>query len=245
LGAPAGLFAEAGTWQAQLAACGVTGVRPVRIATAGALLGSLVAHGVSPDWVVLSAGAPQFDVLVQASCWLHAERPWARLGPFGERHREAIAGVRQHLWELYQDRKAYRQLPQASHKAVRTPRFDAWCAARTGYPSVDAVRTERAAHRADLLRVLERPEVPFHPNVSESHLREYMTKRKVSGGTRSGPGRRCRDTFTSLQKTCRCLGVNFWEYVQDRVRGRHPVPQLAELVRRASASRGGVVAALA
>jgi Transposase IS66 family len=246
LGACAGLFADASAWQAQLATCGVTGVRPVRIATEGALLGSLVAHGVSPDLVILSDGAPQFDVLVHASCWLHAERPLARMVPFGERHREAIAGVRQRIWELYQELKAYRQQPQASQRAVLAARFDALCAARTGYPSVDAVLTEMAAHRADLLRVLERPEVPLHNNVSESHIREYVTKRKVSGGTRSGAGRRCRDTFASLKKTCRCLGVNFWEYVQDRVRGGSQVPQLAELLRRAAtACRGAVVAALA
>lgn len=172
LGACAGLFAEASAWQAQLAACAVTGERPVRIATEGALLGSLVMHGVSPDLVVLSDGAPQFDVLVHASCWLHAERPLARMVPFGERHREAIAGVRQRIWELYQELKAYRQQPQASQQAVLMARFDALCAARTGYPSVDAVLTEMAAHRADLLRVLERPEVPLHNNVSESHIRE-------------------------------------------------------------------------
>lgn len=245
LGACAGLFANASAWQAQLAACGVTGVRPVRLATAGALLGSLVAYGVSPDLVVLSAGAPQFDVLVQASCWLHAERPLTRLVPFGEQHRVAIAAVRQRIGELYQELKAYRQQPQTAQRTVLTARFDALCAARTGYPSVDAVLTEITAHRAELLRVLERPEVPLHNNVSESHLREYVTKRKVSGGTRSEAGRRCRDTFTSLKKTCRCLGVNFWEYVQDRVRGRSQVPPLAELVRRAAAPRGGVVAALA
>ena len=100
-----------------------------------------------------------------------------------------------------------------------------------------------AAHRADLLRVLERPEVPLHNNVSESPIREYVTKRKVSGGTRSAAGRRCRDTFASLKKTCRCLGVNFWEYVQDRVCGGSQIPQLTELMRRAAAPREGVEAA--
>ena len=92
----------------------------MRIATAGALLGSLVAHGVSPDLVVLSDGAPPFDVLVHASCWLHAERPLARMVPFGEQHRQAIAAVRQRIWELYQDLKAYRHHPQAAQPAVLT-----------------------------------------------------------------------------------------------------------------------------
>ncbi|HWM69456.1 MAG TPA: hypothetical protein VNO35_22905, partial [Steroidobacteraceae bacterium] len=42
-------------------------------------------------------------------------------------------------------------------------------------------------------------------------------KRKVSGGTRSDLGRRCRDTFASLKKTCRKLGVSFWDYLNDRI----------------------------
>jgi uncharacterized protein YukE len=153
--------------------------------------------------------------------------------------------VRQRIWEVYQDLKAYRQQPRASPPAVLTARLDALCAAWTGYASVAAVLTAMAAHRADRLRVLERPEVPFHNNVSASPIREYVTKRKVSGGTRRDTGRRCRDTLARLQKTCRGLGVNLWEYVQDRVRGRKVVPQLAELVRRAAAKSDGQVAALA
>jgi hypothetical protein len=88
------------------------------------------------------------------------------------------------------------------------------------------------AHRAALLRVLERPEVPLHTNLSERHLRDYVKKRKISGGTRSESGRRARDTFASLKKTCRELGVNFWAYLQDRVRGVGQIPRLAELIRR-------------
>src|SRR5262249_26831117 len=104
-------FADAAAWDASLQAPGVTGARHVRIATEGALLGSLTAHGVSPELVILSDGAAQFDVLVHASCWLHAERPLARLGPYSEEHRRAIEGVRQRIWQLYQDLKAYRDQP--------------------------------------------------------------------------------------------------------------------------------------
>ena len=93
-------------------------------------------------------------------------------------------------------------------------------------------------HQADLLRVLERPEVPLHNNACESDIREYVKKRKISGGTRSAAGRRCRDTFTSLKKTCRKLGVNFWNYLQDRLCGLGKVPRLADQIReRAATSR--------
>ena len=111
-------------------------------------------------------------------------------------------------------------------------RFDALCGQRTGFPSIDGVLKGMQAHRAALLRVLERPEVPLHTNLSEGHLRDYVKKRKISGGTRSELGRQARDTFASLKKTCRELGVNFWAYLQDRVRGVGQIPRLAELIRR-------------
>ena len=87
-------------------------------------------------------------------------------------------------------------------------------------------------HRAALLLVLDRPEVPLHNNLSEGHLRDYVKKRKISGSTRSDLGRQARDTFASLKKTCRRLGVNFWAYLQDRVRGTGQIPRLADLIRQ-------------
>jgi hypothetical protein len=54
-------------WQARLSALAIRNERHVLIATEGALLGGLVARGVSPELVVLSDGAPQFVILVHAS----------------------------------------------------------------------------------------------------------------------------------------------------------------------------------
>ena len=94
------------------------------------------------------------------------------------------------------------------------------------FPASTACSRGCATHRAALLRVLERPEVPLHTNLSEGHLRDYVKKRKISGSTRSELGRQARDTFASLKKTCRELGVNFWAYLQDRVRGVGQDPPL-------------------
>jgi len=225
-------FADPAAWQARLRQLAITGERHVQIATEGALLGSLIAHGVSPELVVLSDGAGQYDVLAHAACWIHAERPLARMIPYSEEHRVAIAGVRQEIWELYQDLKAYRQRPDPSQRPILERRFDALCVRRTGFPSIDGVLKGMGVHRAALLRVLDWPEIPLHTNLSESHLRDYVKKRKISGSTRSESGRQARDTFASLKKTCRELGVNFWAYLQDRVRGMGEIPRLAGLIRR-------------
>ena len=89
--------------------------------------------------------------------------------------------------------------------------------------------------KEELLLVLEHPEVPLHNNRNEGDIREYAKKRKVSAGTRSDLGRRCRDTFLSLKKTCRKLGVSFWSYLRDQIGGLRQIPPLAELMHLAAA----------
>jgi Transposase IS66 family len=225
-------FAGEQAWQARLSALAITNERQVRIVTEGALLGGLVARGVSPDLGILSDGAPQFVLFVHAACWVHAERPFDKLIPHNEEHRGAIEKVRTQLWDLYKDLKAYRDNPDEAARPELTARFDALVEQRTGYPRVDGVLKDMRDHKADLLRVLERPEIPLHNNAMESDIREFVKRRKISGGTRNDAGRRCRDTFASLKKTCRKLGVRFWDYLQDRVRGSGLIPRLAELIRK-------------
>jgi len=232
-------FADAEAWRAYLALQDVTTDRHVRIATEGALLGSLIAHGVSPELTVLSDGAGQFDVLVHALCWLHVERPLERLVPHNEKHRQAIEQIRQGIWELYAGLKAYRETPDPGACEALGKQFDELVALRTDYPSIDGVLKGMAADRAKLLLVLERPEVPLHNNLSEGHIRDYVKKRKISGSTRSELGRQARDTFASLKKTCRRLGVNFWEYLQDRVRGLGQIPRLADQIRQKAEEAAG------
>jgi hypothetical protein len=231
-------WADKAAWQAYLAAQEVTDPRHVRIATEGALLGSLIAQGVSPELIVLSDGAGQFDVLVHALCWLHIERPLARLVPHNENHRVAIERIRQGIWDLYAGLKAYRPAPMEALRDALGKQFDDLVAQRTDYPSIDSVLKGMEADRAKLLLVLERPEVPLHNNLSEGHIRDYVKKRKISGSTRSELGRRARDTFASLKKTCRRLGVNFWAYLQDRVRDLGEIPRLADQIRRKAKESG-------
>lgn len=228
-------FPDASAWRRCLRKLAITRKRHVRMATEGALLGSLIAHGVSPHLVVLSDGASQFDVLVHASCWVHAERPLARLVPASEEQRAVVEALRQQIWELYQDLKAYRQHPEPARQPSLLARFEALVNQRSGFPSIHGALKEMRSHQADLLRVLQRPEVPLHNNTSEAHIRDYVKKRKISGSTRSDAGRRCRDTFASLKKTCRRLGVNFWAYLHDRVRSLNQILPLPDLIRQRSA----------
>ena len=225
-------FVSDQAWQAYLSELGLA-ERLVKTATEGALLGVLIELGVSPDLVVLSDGAPQFDLFVHASCWVHIERPLEKIVPYNEAHRVAIEQMRQQIWDLYKDLKAYREKPDPASKPSLEARFDALAGQQTVYTtSIGHVLKEMLDHRADLLRVLERPEVPLHNNGTESDIRCYVKTRKISGGTRNDNGRRCRDTFTTLKKTCRKLGVIFWAFLVDRVGRIGKIPRLSDLIRQ-------------
>jgi len=82
-----------------------------RIATEGALLGSLLAHGFSPELAIVSDDAGQFDILLHGLCWVHAERLVHKLISLNAAHREDIARVRGQIWSLYADLDAYKDNP--------------------------------------------------------------------------------------------------------------------------------------
>jgi hypothetical protein len=113
-------------------------------------------------------------------------------------------------------------------------RFDRIFRRRTGFVTLDRLLARLHANKAELLMVLDRPLIPLHTNGSENDIRCQVTKRKVSGGTRSDIGRDCRDTFLSLVKTCNKLSVSFWDYLGARlhISGAQPVPHLAQIVRQ-------------
>jgi hypothetical protein len=79
--------------------------------------------------------------------------------------------------------------------------------------------------------VLKKPDIPLHNNLSENDIREYIKKRKISGSTRSASGQTCRDTFTSIKKTCRKLGVSFWNYLMDRIENKKDIPLLSDIMK--------------
>src|SRR6202041_3102860 len=120
-------------------------------------------------------------------------------------------------------------------------RFDRIFRRRTGFVTLDRLLQRLHANKAELLMVLDRPEIPLHTNGSENDIRCQVTKRHVSGGTHSDIGRDCRDAFLGLAKTCRKLGIAFWDYLGARlgVSGGPSAPPLPDLIRCRGQPAGG------
>ena len=226
------IFTSLHEWKSNLTLLGITDARHRRIATEGALIGGLIENGLNPALVILSDDAGQYKILLHALCWVHAERTIHKIVPYTEEQRSALQSTRNKIWNLYADLRAYKENPTAESKIELANRFDDIFLEKSCFGTLVFALKRLHKNKAELLLVLDRPEIPLHNNASESDIREYVKRRKVSGGTRSSSGRKSRDTFTSLKKTCRKLKVSFWEYLNDRNFKRDSIPRLSELMRK-------------
>lgn len=231
-------FADEAAWQRHLDDLGISALavspNPVQIATEGALWGSVAAQGLLRDAVILSDDAGQFNVGHHALCWVHAERLVYKLDGFTDWKRQARDRVRQRIWRLYADLKAYCRDPTPARKAALQRRFERIFKTCTGFATLDRQLARLYANKAELLVALQRPEVPLNTNGVENDIRCQVTRRKISGGTRSEAGRACRDAFLGLMKTCDKQRISFWDYLGDRLKvpGTTPVPYLPALARQ-------------
>jgi hypothetical protein len=232
-------FVDRDAWATHLDRLGIVPLAvhhdPVRIATEGALWGNLSAQGLINGTVIVSDGAGQFDVGHHALCWVHAERLVHKLDAFTEDRRLAKEAIWDRIWTLYADLKSYARAPTPAAKLELGERFDAIFTTQTCFVLLNRQLKRLHAKKAELLAVLERPDVPLHTNGSENDIRSHVTRRKVSGGTRSDQGRDCRDAFLGLMKTCAKQSIRFWDYLGSRlaVPGSAIVPRLPDLIRLA------------
>lgn len=237
------LATEATAWQTYLSGLGIVSANAVRVITEAALLGGVLAQGIRDDLRILSDGAGQFNLLHHGLCWVHAERALRRLAGSTAQHRQNIAEMQDLLWTYYRQLQAYRQAPTAEAKQTLEEGFDQlFGRCYRHHASLNIVLRQFRNRKAELLRVLDCPELPLHNNASETDIREYVTRRKISGTTRSEAGRQARDTLVGLKKTCRKLGISFWQYLLSRVHGDHRIPPLPDVIRAKAVAQQVAVA---
>jgi hypothetical protein len=218
-------------WEKFLLEINLTAKGDIKLATEAALFASLIENGIPKNLGVHGDDAGQFDVFVRSLCWIHEERHYRKLIPFDETTRQAIEQIRGEIWDLYKGLQEYKSNPSESLKSTLEQSFDnLFLKKKTTSPTLNKQLAKTYSKKDELLRVLDRPETPLHNNGTETDGREMVVKRKVSGGTRSEEGQKCRDTFVSLKLTCGKLGISFLRYLYDRSNQLFEIPRLSQVI---------------
>jgi len=178
--------------------------------------------------------ARQFKLVADelALCWVHDGRHYQSMAPCVPQHREWLEAFRQGYWEFYKQLRAYQQAPTPERPAQLREQFDELFSTVTGYEELDRRIAQTRADKTYLLMVLDHPEIPLHNNPAELDARTRVRKRVVSYGPRSLAGARTWDAMETLLSTARKLGVNFFQYIRDRVSGAMQKPSLADLIKQ-------------
>ncbi len=176
--------------------------------------------------------AKQFQRVTEerALCWVHDGRHYQSLEPCVGLHRQWLEGFRKKYWDYYRELRAYQRAPTPERAVELRQQFEELFSTVTGYEALDQRIAKSRANQESLLKVLEHPEIPLHNNAAELAARLRVRKRVVSYGPRSERGAKVWDTMETLLGTAKKLGVNFFQYLRDRVSGAQQMTSLAELI---------------
>ena len=177
--------------------------------------------------------APQFKHISSelALCWVHEGRHYKKLEPTIAYHQNLLKQFLRSFWTFYHRLNAYRQQASPEKAALLEHQFERLFSIQSGYDALDKLIAGTYRHKVELLMVLHHPEIPLHNNPAELGVRQRVRKRKISFGPRVTDGLRAWDTFMSLLATTRKLGINFQQYLVDRISGFKQILPLSDLIR--------------
>ena len=179
--------------------------------------------------ILLTDDAPQFDHLAihHALCWIHAGRSLKKLNPLSPAYQEMIKNKLDQFWQYYHQLNEYKEHPELMSTKFLNEKFDEIFTQKTGYLVLDDKLEAIFKNKEKLLLVLKYPDIPLHNNESERGARAQVRKRDVSLHTITNEGTKALDTFLSLRETTKKCGVNFFEYLYDRITKSENIQRLA------------------
>ena len=182
--------------------------------------------------ILLADDAPQFKKIVEALalCWIHEGRHYNRLDPVVPCSVDALKDFKTRFWDFYGYLLKYKQNPSPETAAKLSIEFDELFSTKTIYDVLND-RIEKTMKKKDeLLLVLEYPWLPLHNNDSELGARVEKRRQDVSLHTISEAGTTAKDAFLTIVQTAKKLGVNAFEYINDRVSKKFSMPALSDLI---------------
>ena len=224
-GHPSLVFELHEEWMGHLGALGLADWRvtpdPVRVASEAALWGAIEAEGLLGQAVIISDDAGQFRVGEHALCWVHAERLVHKLVPANDKQRNAVEVAQRMIWWFYRRLKEYKLAPSAERASLLRSQFDRIFKRRTGYATLDRLLKRLLARKGELLRVLERPEIPLNTNASKNDIPPSSPSAK-SPAEPSAKAAARPATPCSASPRLQELKIPFFDYLAARL--AFPVP---------------------
>jgi hypothetical protein len=207
-------------------------IQQTRILEAGAIAAYHAQTTFPIVYLLLTDDAPQFKVITdkQALCWVHDGRHYKKLQPCFDLHRRLLDEFLDTYWKYYAKLLEFKQNPRPEDRTKLAAEFEDIFSKKTGYDQLDERISKTFEKKANLLQVLDCPEVPLHNNASELGARTRVTKRDVSYGPRTELGKDSWDTFMTLMETAKKVGISFYEFLADRVLGAGKIANLGTLI---------------
>ena len=171
-----------------------------------------------------------YHITTLRALWVHEERHYQKLVPFLPDHQKLVNDFRSKIWDYYYELTEYKKNPKVEEKIRLSNLFDDIFSTKTGYDDLD-YRIQMTKKKKDsLLVVLDYPDTPLHNNPAELAIRMYVVKRKISFGTRSDDGTKSWETFFTIMDTCFKLGINFRNYLYDRISNHNKMLSLSSFI---------------
>ena len=185
--------------------------------------------------VLLSDDAPEYDKIApfHGLCWVHDARFYNKLFPKIALHEQKLGGFKTLYWAFYRKLLDFKEQKPQEQNRVKDQlgiEFDQIFTPNTKYGALDLAIERTRANKADLLRVLEFPDLPLHNNAAELAARKVVRKRDISLHTWSDWGTQLRDAFISIIETARKLNISAYDFIYDRITQQFKLPSLATVI---------------
>ncbi|MBI4648259.1 MAG: transposase [Bacteroidia bacterium] len=131
------VYSNKSLFEKQISDLGITAEHAIKVITEGALIGSLIEHGINKEMAILSDDAGQFNVFIHGLCWVHSERNIQKVHCFTDEQSALLELKLDDFWKLYQELKCYKKNNTPYTKEELTQAFDKLCTEKTGFLSLD------------------------------------------------------------------------------------------------------------
>src|SRR4029077_10594501 len=121
------------------------------------LIGSAIFHGLRPTMGIMSDAAGQFNILIHALCWIHEERHYRKFIALTENEKILIDGIRDAIWNLYEELKEYKGKPIQELRKRIEEEFDGLFSCKTESNAINNLLENTFSRKEGLLKVLDYP----------------------------------------------------------------------------------------